>query len=181
MGSILRRQCSGPILPLPVSSVNGKQVQSQALAEVLTTLWQLYADLKAYRLAPTPGQTEGLRVRFDALVGRATCWPELDAALARMADKKADLLRVLERPDLPLHTNTAERDFRDWATKRKISAGTRGTLGKRCRDTFMSLKLTCKKLGLRFWAYLQDRLFGAGKIPSLPELVRQKAAASATL
>ena len=137
--------------------------QSQALAEVLTTLWQLYADLKAYRLAPTPGQAEGLRVRFDALVGRATCWPELDAALARMADKKADLLRVLERPDLPLHTNTAERDFRDWATKRKISAGTRGTLGKRCRDTFMSLKSTCKKLSLRFWAYLQDRLFAQAR------------------
>ena len=32
--------------------------QSQALAEVLTTLWQLYADLKAYRLAPTPGQAD---------------------------------------------------------------------------------------------------------------------------
>ena len=91
-----------------------------------------------------------------------------------------NLLRVLERPDMPLHTNTVERDFRDWATKRKISAGTRGELGKRCRDTFLSLKATCKKLGLRFWAYLQDRLLGAGKIPCLPELVRQKAAASAT-
>src|ERR1700678_2156944 len=97
----------------------------------------------------------------------------------RMAAKKAALLRVLEPPDMPLHTNTPERDFRDWATKRKISAGTRGTLGKRCRDTFLSLKSTCKKLGIRFWAYLQDRIMKAGKILCLPELVRTKAASSA--
>jgi hypothetical protein len=154
--------------------------QCQALEEVLTAVWQLYADLKAYRAAPSPTQVEVLSAGFDAIVGRTTCFPELNAALARMAGNKADLLRVLERPDMPLHTNTVERDFRDWATKRKISAGTRGELGKRCRDTFMSLKATCKKLGIRFWAYLQDRLLGAGKIPCLPELVRQKAAASAT-
>ncbi len=121
--------------------------QSQALTDVLTALWQLYADLKAYRLAPTPSQAEGLRTRFDALVGRTTCWPERNAALARMADKKADLLRVLDRPDLPLHTNTAERDFRDWATKRKISAGTRGTLGKRCRDTLFELEVDVQETG----------------------------------
>jgi hypothetical protein len=155
--------------------------QSQALAEVLTALWQLYTDLKAYRLAPTLNQAEGLRMRFDALVGRTTCWPELNAALARMADKKADLLRVLDRPDLPLHTNTVERDFRDWATKRKISAGTRGTLGQRCRDTFLSLKSTCKKLGVRFMSYLRDRIMKVGKILSLPELVREKGASPAPI
>lgn len=155
--------------------------QSQALAEVLTAVWQLYAELKAYRSGPTPSQAEALRRRFDAIVGRSTCWPELNAALGRMADKKADLLRVLERPDLALHTNTAERDFRDWATKRKISAGTRGEMGKRCRDTFLSLKATCKKLGVRFWSYLQDRIMKVGKILSLPELVRKKAAGAATI
>jgi hypothetical protein len=157
------------------------QEQVQWLAEVLTGVWQLYADLKAYRLAPTPAQAESLRARFDALVGRTTGWPELQGALGRMAAKKAALLRVLERPDLPLHTNTAERDFRDWATKRKISAGTRGTLGKRCRDTFLSLKSTCKKLGVRFLSYLQDRILKAGQILSLPELVRKKAAGSAPI
>ena len=155
--------------------------QSQALTEVLTAVWQLYADLKAYRLAPTASQAEALGARFDAIVGRPTTWPELKAALERMAAKKADLLRVLERPDLPLHTNTVERDFRDWATKRKISAGTRGELGKRCRDTFLSLKSTCRKLGVRFWSYLQDRILKAGNILNLPDLVRKKAASSATI
>ena len=152
--------------------------QCQALEEVLTAVWQLYADLKAYRSAPTPSQAEILRTRFDAIVNRTTSWPELNAALARMADKKADLLRVLERPDLPLHTNEQERPFRDWATKRKISAGTRGELGKRCRDTFLSLKSTCKKLGVRFTSYLRDRILKAGQILSLSELVRKRAADS---
>ena len=155
--------------------------QCQAHEGVLTTLWQLYADLKAYRLAPSPAQAEMLRPRFDELVGRTTCFAELNAALERMAANKDDLLRVLVRPDLPLHTNTVERDFRAWATKRKISAGTRGELGRRCRDTFMSLKATCKKLGIRFWEYLRDRLEKAGKIPALSDLIRDKAARPATI
>jgi len=155
--------------------------QSQALAAVLTAVWQLYADLKAYRLAPKVDQAAVLRTRFDAIVGRVTNWPDLNAALARMAKKKAGLLRVLDRPDLPLHTNEAERDFRDWATKRKISAGTRGTLGKRCRDTFLSLKSTCKKLAVRFMSYLQDRILNLGTIPQLSVLVREKAAGPAAI
>jgi Transposase IS66 family len=155
--------------------------QCQALESVRTAVWQLYEDLKAYRLSPNPAQAETLRARFDAIVQNPTCWPELNAALERMAGKKAGLLAVLDRPDLPLHTNTTERDFRDWATKRKISAGTRSELGKRCRDTFLSLKSSCKKLGIRFWTYLQDRVLQAGKIPNLSELIREKAGGAATI
>lgn len=155
--------------------------QCQMMEEVLTAVWQLYAELKAYRLAPTADQTEAIGTRFDAIVGRTTSWPEMNAALRKMGAKKADLLRVLDRPDMPLHTNTPERDFRDWATKRKISAGTRGELGKRCRDTFLSLKSTCKKLGVRFVSYLRDRIMKAGKILSLPELIGNKAASAVTI
>jgi hypothetical protein len=155
--------------------------QCQALEAAKKSVWDLYADLKAYRLAPTPAQAETLRQRFDAIVDRTTCWPELNAALKRMADKKADLLRVLERPELPLTTNEPERDFREWATKRKISAGTRSELGRRCRDTFLSLKSTCRKLGIRFMSYLRDRMAKAGKIPLLSDLVREKAASAAKI
>ena len=84
---------------------------------------------------------------------------------------------MLERPDIPLHNNLSEQDIRDYVTKRKISGGTRSPLGRRCRDTFMSLMKTCKKLGVSFWQFLSDRLTGTGAIPPLPELVRQKAAA----
>ena len=155
--------------------------QSQALEAAKKLVWELYADLKAYRLAATPAQAETLRQQFDAIVDRTTCWPELNAALQRMADKKADLLRVLDRPEMPLNTNEAERAFRDWATKRKISAGTRSDEGKRCRDTFLSLKSTCRKLGIRFMSYLRDRLAKAGTIPLLSDLVREKAASAARI
>ena len=85
---------------------------------------------------------------------------------------------VLERPELPLHNNLSEQDIRDYVTKRKISGGTRSALGRRCRDTFMSLHKTCRKLGVSFWAYLQDRLGGLGQIPPLGELLRRKASGS---
>lgn len=88
---------------------------------------------------------------------------------------QAELLRVLDRPDLPIHNNRSETDLRDMVKKRKISAGTRRAVGRQCRDTFASLKKTCRKQGVSFWAYLQDRVAGLNVIPSLAELIRRPA------
>ena len=93
-----------------------------------------------------------------------------------MRAHKADLLRVLERPEVPLHNNAAESDIRDYVKKRKISGGTRSAAGRQCRDTFASLKKTCRKLGVNFWNYLQDRVRGLGKVTRLADLIRQRAA-----
>jgi hypothetical protein len=87
----------------------------------------------------------------------------------------ADLLRVLERPEVPLHNNGRESDIREFVKRRKISGGTRNDAGRRCRDTFASLKKTCRKLGVRFWDYLQDRVRGLGQLPRLADLIRQRA------
>jgi len=87
---------------------------------------------------------------------------------------------VLDRPDIPLHNNTSERDIREYVKKRKISGGTRSELGRRCRDTFTSLKKTCRKLGISFWQFLDDRLRGTGTIAPLPEIIRRRAAAAPT-
>ena len=88
---------------------------------------------------------------------------------------------VLERPEIPLHTNDSERDIRGLVKQRKVSGGTRSHLGRQCRDTFASAKRTCRKLGISFWSYLLDRLSGANKIPPLPVLIRQKAEAQSQL
>ena len=77
---------------------------------------------------------------------------------------------------MPLHNNASESDIREYVKKRKISGGTRSTAGRRCRDTFISLKKTGRKLGVNFWNYLQDRVRGLGKIPGLPVLIRERAA-----
>jgi hypothetical protein len=83
------------------------------------------------------------------------------------------LLRALDRPDLPIHNNRGETDLRDLVKKRQISAGTRSAVGRQCRDPFASLKKTCRKQGVSFWAYLKDRVAGLNAIPSLAELIRQ--------
>ena len=148
-----------------------------ALERVRQQLWELYQALKAYQAHPDPRARAALEARFDRLVGQQTDYPtSIGAALKEMAVHKADLLRVLERPEVPLHNNGTESIIRGYVQTRKISGGTRSTAGRRCRDTFASLKKTCRKLGVSFWAYLQDRLRGLGTIPRLAELIRARAA-----
>src|SRR6185369_818793 len=114
--------------------------------------------------------------RFDALAEQRTDYPNINSALKEMRDHRADLLRVLERPEIPLHNNAMESDIREYVKRRKISGGTRSDAGRRCRDTFASLKKTCRKLGVRFWSYLKDRVRGLGAIPRLADLIRQRVA-----
>jgi hypothetical protein len=146
-----------------------------AIEKVRSQLWDLYKDLKAYRNNPDEAARPELTARFDALVEQRTGYPRIDGVLKDMRDHQADLLRVLERPEIPLHNNAMESDIREFVKRRKISGGTRNDAGRRCRDTFASLKKTCRKLGVRFWDYLQDRVRGSGLIPRLAELIRKKA------
>ena len=126
-----------------------------------------------YRETPTAKRKAGLQRDFNRLFQRRTGFTDLNEALRRIHEKRDDLLLVLDHPEIPLHNNLSERDIREWAKKRKVSAGTRSELGRRCRDTFISLKRTCRKLGVSFWQYLQDRIRGTHDIPTLPQLMQQ--------
>ena len=139
-------------------------------------IWNYYQRLKAYRESPTPQLRGRLEKDFDRLFLKKTGWPELDEQLQKIHGKKSELLVVLEHPEIPLHNNLSENDIRQYVKKRKISAGTRSDLGRRCRDTFLSLKTTCRKLGVTFWRYLQNRIRRLDDIPPLAELIRRKAA-----
>jgi hypothetical protein len=145
------------------------------IAHVRSQIWELYQDLKAYREQPREAQVPALQSRFDALVEQRTAYPSINGVLKEMREHQADLLRVLERPEVPLHNNAVESDIREYVKRRKISGGTRSAAGRRCRDTFASLKKTCRKLGVRFWDYLQDRVRGLGQLPRLADLIREKA------
>ncbi|MEM6737636.1 MAG: hypothetical protein AAF620_16355, partial [Bacteroidota bacterium] len=46
--------------------------------------------------------------------------------------------------------------------------------GRKARDTFASLKKTCRKLDVSFWDFLYDRLTGNNNISYLPELLSRK-------
>jgi Transposase IS66 family len=146
-----------------------------AIAKVRGQIWELYQDLKRYRQRPKPSLRRDLEARFDALCKQQTGFPSIDGVLKTMRMHRASLLRVLDRPETPLHNNLSEGHLRDYVKKRKISGSTRSDLGRAARDTFASLKKTCRRLGVNFWAYLQDRVRGAAQIPRLAELIRQKA------
>ncbi len=152
------------------------ELHRAAIDAVRNELWTLYRDLKAYRQQPDPAQKAVLEARFDALVEQKTDFPSINGVLKDMRDHKADLLCVLERPAVPLHNNISETHLRDYVKKRKISGGTRSDAGRRCRDTFASLKKTCRCLGIAFWQYLVDRVRGLAQIPRLADLIRQHAA-----
>jgi len=146
-----------------------------AIAKVRSQIWELYQDLKGYRQQPERSRRKDLEARFDALCAQRTGFPSIDGVLKGMSAHRAALLRVLEHPEVPLHTNLSEGHLRDYVKKRKISGGTRSEPGRQARDTFASLKKTCRELGVNFWAYLQDRARGMSQIPRLAELIRRKA------
>src|SRR5487761_1330583 len=129
--------------------------------------------VKAYCRDPTPPRKAALRARFERIFTRRTGFASLDRLLARLHANKAELLMALDRPETPLHTNSAENAIRCQVTKRKISGGTRSDRGRNCRDAFLGLAKTCAKLGITFWDYLGDRLAlqDISTVPDLPQLV----------
>lgn len=137
-------------------------------------IWRFYADLKAYRAAPTARRRSEMRARFDRIFCRRTGFVMLDRLLQRLHANKAELLTVLDRPEIPLHTNDSERDIRCQVIKRKISGGTHSEAGRDCRDAFLGLMHTCTKLGIAFWDYLGARLSIPAQpaVPYLPDLIR---------
>jgi hypothetical protein len=137
-------------------------------------IWWFYADLKSYRREPTARRRGELRARFDRIFHRRTGFATLDRLLQRLAANKDELLRVLDRPEIPLNTNGSENDIRCQVTKRQVSGSTKTDTGRDCRDAFLGLAKTCRKLGVAFWDYLGDRLGVPGSlpVPYLPNLIR---------
>jgi hypothetical protein len=139
-----------------------------AQTRVCGLVWDFYADLKAYRLKPSPRRAAALRARFDRIFLRRTGFVTMDRLLKRLHANKAELLMVLDRPQTPLHTNGSENDIRCYVTRRKVSAGTRSDVGRDCRDAFLGLAKTCDKLGIAVWDYLGSRLKVAGHVVVQP-------------
>jgi hypothetical protein len=149
------------------------EAHREDIARVRAAVWSFYADLKAYKRQPDAAQQAALKQRFETIFTQHTGFATLNDLLRRLHRNKTELLLVLERPDVPLHTNGSEADLRDHVKKQKVSGGTRSDLGQQCRTTFSSLKKTCRKLGISFWAYLTDRISCSDQIPPLSQLVEQ--------
>jgi hypothetical protein len=160
-----------------VKLIGFDDAQRAAIEKVRTEIWDYYRELKAYKSSPDEEKKALLDAKFDEICATKTCFVSLNLALQRMHRNKAELLLVLERPELPLNNNLSERDIREYVKRRIISGSTRSTDGRRCRDTFASLKKTSRKLGISFWDFLSARVSGRGDIPPLGELIRRHACA----
>jgi hypothetical protein len=152
--------------------------QRNAVEVARRMIWWFYRGLKDYKRAPSPQQATALRARFDRIFKRArTGYATLDNLLKRLHRNKDELLRVLERPEIPLTTNASENDIRAFVTKRKISGGTVSDRGRDARDVMLGLAKTCMKLKLSFYDFIGARLGIPGpKIPDLATLVSPAAA-----
>lgn len=152
--------------------------QRAALENTQTQIWDFYQVLKEYKEAPSEAKKAEIEERFDEIFTQETRFTMLKLALGRLHKNKTELLLVLERPEIPLHNNLSEGDIREYVNKRKISGSTRSDEGRRCRDTFASLKKTCRKNGISFWQYLLDRIGGIHQIQPLAEWIFQQASPS---
>jgi hypothetical protein len=79
-----------------------------AQQQVRKLIWTYYAALKKYRTNPSNSRRLSLRARFDRIFRRRTGFVTLDRLLARLWANKAELLMVLERPEIPLHNPSYE-------------------------------------------------------------------------
>ena len=147
----------------------------EAQQKVLDDFWALYRLLKEYKEGPGQEKRAAILSIFDEIFQRKTIFASLNLILKKIFSQKNELLVVLDHVEIPLHNNGSETDIREYVKRRKVSGGTRSISGQQCRDTFTSLKKTCRKLGVSFYAYLKDRLSGACKIAKLGFLIEQAA------
>lgn len=141
-------------------------------------IWALYRELKQYKENPSVECGATLTARFDEIFTTKTCYTSLNLALERLHKNKNELLLCIERPEIPLHNNASENDIREYVKRRKVSGGTRSPDGRRGRDTFTSLKKTCRKLGVSFWQFLNDRVSEENSIAPLPTIMWNRASPS---
>jgi hypothetical protein len=147
----------------------------QILEDVKGQIWDFYKELKEYKVSPDQAKRIQLKARFCEIFTQKTEYQMLNLALERLYKNMDELLLVLERPEIPLHNNLSENDIREYVKRRKVSGSTRSELGRQCRDTFTSLKKTCRKLGVSFWQYLLDRISKRNEIPLLSEIIHSRA------
>jgi len=154
-----------------VHKLNGfNDDQRRAIDITRELIWWFYRDLKVYKDNPCPKRAAQLRARFKRIFSKKTGLVTLDRLLARLLARMGELLRVLDRPEIPLHTNGSENDIRCHVTKRKISYGTWSETGRDARDVFLALMKTCQKLDVSFFHFLGSRL----KVPDAPKIVPLK-------
>ncbi|MCK5871111.1 MAG: hypothetical protein KAG45_10875 [Methyloprofundus sp.] len=151
------------------------EIHQGMLARFRDQYWVYYTELLKYQHHPCPDKKERLTKQFDEIFTTQTDYDDLNDRIAKTLAKKEALLRILELPQLPLHNNGSELEARRQARMRDISFQTRSDAGTKIKDAFMSIHATTTKLSVSFYDYVFDRVRGELKLPSLADLIEQKA------
>lgn len=148
----------------------------RTLVEAFVQRFWTYDDqLLAYREQPRPEEAARFDGEFDALFTTVTGYDALDERMAKTHAKQGCLLMVLAHPEIPLHNNPAELGARARVRKRDVSFGPRTREGATAWDTFMTLAQTATKLGVSFYHDIHDRVSDAYQMPSLADLIAERA------
>jgi hypothetical protein len=148
-----------------------KRVESEKLEKLVKERRKFYGLLLRFKAEPLRELRIKIREEFRRICLIKTCEKPLDEQLRRTWDNREGLLLFLKYPQLPLHNNQAELDVRERVIKRKISLQNRSVDGVQAWDLMLSLALTCRKLNMSFWNYLEDRISQREAIPYLGKMV----------
>jgi hypothetical protein len=145
----------------------------EELDNFLDRYWDYYQRLSDYRDNPDPREAEKLSLEFDNLFSTTNGYPALNARIEKTRSKKDEFLLVLRHPEIELHNNPAELGARAQARKRDVSLHTITEEGTRSQDTMLTIVETAKKLAVKSYEYIFDRIGGRFKLPSLASLIPQ--------
>jgi len=147
----------------------------EKLEAFLHNYWDFYGELCVFREKPDSNVAEQLSAKFDQLFSTQTGYEQLDERISKTKEKKEHLLKILTLPEIPLHNNAAELAARAKVRKRDVSLQTMTDEGTRANDTFMTIVQTAKKLSVSAYDYIFDRVSKTFEMPSLAQLIRDKA------
>ena len=145
----------------------------QILESFLSKLYELYGFMLLYKINPNEDLKEEVRSKFEELIFKSYGYAELELRLSSTWENRDRLLQFLDHPSIPLHNNESEIAAREPVIKRKISYGTRSELGKCAWENALSIKDTCRKLGVNFFQYMLDIYSNSFAMPRLAEILAQ--------
>jgi hypothetical protein len=150
------------------------EIHQKLLREFIDEAKLLYKALKEWTFGERRLDAKDYLLKwFNDFFSKETGFALLDER-KRLSLSKVDKLLAPLFLDfkIPLHNNESERDIRGRAIKKKISLFNRTINGARAWDLHISLKQTCRKLGVSFHKFLMDRISRTGQVPQLCRIIQ---------
>ena len=145
--------------------------QRSAVEVARRMIWGFYRQLKAFKLAPNAERAAELSTRFDRIFKRRTGYATLDRLLKRLLANKPELLRVLERPQIPQRQRIRKRHSHRRHQEKNLRRNRQRKRAHRTRRQ-LGLAKTCAKLKISFFDYLGARLGIPGPhVPTIESLI----------